>query len=115
MTSRVTRLLSRLAPRVRRRPLRLVGPDGSVAFSMPDGLCGFDGGRGGRPLSRAISSFRIGFSTRSAWFSLRRASMETVSVESASRGDIQNVSHKTAPPRKPLSPEMCPGYRQLHE
>jgi hypothetical protein len=31
-------------------------------------------------------------------------------VESASRGDIQSVNHKTAPPRKPLSPEICPGY-----
>jgi hypothetical protein len=31
-------------------------------------------------------------------------------VESASRGDIQSVSHKTAPPRKPLSPDICPGY-----
>ena len=61
-------------------------------------------------MSRAISSFRIWFSTRSAWFSLRRASIETVSVESASRGDIQSVNHKTAPPRKPLSPEICPGY-----
>ena len=37
--------------------------------------------------------------------------METVSVESASRGDIQSVSHKTAPPRKPLSPDICPGYQ----
>ena len=27
-----------------------------------------------------------------------------------SRGDIQSVNHKTAPPRKPLSPEICPGY-----
>src|SRR5208337_2790407 len=34
----------------------------SVAFSIPEGLCG---GRGGKPLSRAISSFSVWFSTRS--------------------------------------------------
>src|SRR3954454_9797184 len=100
--------LSRLAPRVLRRPVRFLEPDGSAAFSIPDGRCGFEGGREGRPLSRAISSLRIWFSTRSAWFSARKASREPGSIESAGCRDILSVKHKTAHPRKPLSPGICP-------
>src|SRR3954453_15006234 len=79
---------------------------------MPEDGRGLAGGRGGRPLSRAISSFRIWFSTRSAWFSVRRVSMETVSVESSGCADIRSVNHKTPPPRKLVSPHICPAYAE---
>src|SRR3954469_6693767 len=49
----------------------------------------------------------------SAWFSVRRASMETVSVEPSGHADIQSVNHKTARKRKQLSPEICPAYRAI--
>src|SRR4051812_11655864 len=77
---------------------------------MPEDRLGLAGGRGGRPLSRAISSLRSWFSARSAWFSVRRAPMETVSVESSGHADIQSVNHKTARKRKQLSPEIRPAY-----
>src|SRR5215211_3755677 len=79
---------------------------------MPEDLCGFDGGRGERPLSRAISSFRIWFSTRSAWFSLRRASTSTLSIKSKGSRNIRSVNHETDLSGKPPRPEICPGYKK---
>ena len=87
--SAVTASRSRLGPRRRReRLLPLPIAPGSVALSMPDGR---NGGRGGKPFSRATSS-------RNAWFSVRSAAIVACwACASARRAALSAWSRRTSP------------------
>jgi len=93
--SAVTASRSRLTPRGGfERFASLSAAPGCVACSMPDGR---DGGRGGKPFSRATSS-------RSAWFSVRSptivACCASVPLRSAALSDC---SRRTSPTRRPTT------------
>jgi len=65
-----------------------------------------------RKLQNELAFARVGirswFSARSAWFSVRRASMETVSVESSGHADIRSVNHKNRSKAQTAQPGNLP-------
>jgi len=119
-TSAVTASRSRLVPRRRRdRWPALPGPAlPPVAFSIPEGR---EGGRGGRPFSRATSSRSAWFSAFSPAFAEPSSATFTSSAPTSSRssasdkpssdvvsGDNMGRVNHAAPPRARAAPGVLP-------